>query len=181
MLGTFIDTIVVCSITALVILTAGIIAPECEPFVRESLLSLPAGCETSSPLTVQAFGNTLSWELFGSPIGSHIVAIGLVVFGFTTILGWSYYGERCCAYLFGEKSILPFRVSWIVLVFLGAFVLMLEETGAITDVVSLFWLVADTLTGLMAAPNLIALLVLSPLVARMTKEYFAREKVNGEK
>ena len=173
MLGTFIDTIVVCTITALVILTAGIIAPECAPFVRPDLLSLPAGCETSAPLTVEAFGNTLSWEVFGKPIGTHIVAIGLVVFGFTTILGWSYYGERSCAYLLGEKSIFPFRLSWIALTMFGASVLMLEENGAVTDVVSIFWAVADTLTGLMAAPNLVALLVLSPLVAKMTKDYFA--------
>ena len=178
MLGTFIDTIVVCSITALVILTANIIPQECAPFVRESLITLPVGCETSSPLTVQAFGQTLSWEVFGKPLGSHIVALGLVVFGFTTILGWSYYGERCCAYLFGEKSIFPFRISWIILVMFGASILMLEESGAVADVVSLFWLVADTLTGLMAAPNLIALLVLSPLVARMTRDYFAKLKAN---
>ena len=184
MLGTFIDTIVVCSITALVIITSGLIDPMCEPFVRESLLELPKGCETGSPLTVLAFDQALPG------IGKHIVAIGLAVFGFTTILGWSYYGERCCAYLFGEKSIIPFRISWIALVFLGAYVLMLEEVkqvvgengeiieeAALPDVVSLFWLVADTLTGLMAAPNLVALLVLSPLVVKMTKEYFAREKL----
>jgi len=170
MLGTFIDTIVVCSITAIVILTSGIIAPECAPFVRESLLSLPAGCETSSPLTAMAFDQSLPG------VGKHIVAIGLTVFGFTTILGWSYYGERCCAYLFGERAIFPFRLSWIVLVMFGASVLMLEEGGAVVDVVSIFWAVADTLTGLMAAPNLIALLVMSPLVVKMTKEYFAREK-----
>ncbi|MEL6212735.1 MAG: alanine:cation symporter family protein, partial [Pseudomonadota bacterium] len=176
MLGTFIDTIIVCSITAIVIITAGIIPEACQPFVRESLISLPAGCETSAPLTVQAFGASLSWEFFAKPIGTHIVAIGLVVFGFTTILGWSYYGERCAEYLFGEKIVRPFQFSWIAVVMLGASILMLEEGGMITDVVSLFWLVADTLTGLMAAPNLVALLVLSPLVAKMAKEYFERIK-----
>ena len=170
MLGTFIDTIVVCSITALVIITAGIIPESCAPFVRESLVALPAGCETGAPLTVNAFNASLPG------IGNHIVAIGLTVFGFTTILGWSYYGERCAEYLFSEKIVLPFRISWIIVVFLGASVLMLEESGGITDVVSFFWLIADTLTGLMAAPNLVALLVLSPLVARLTNEYFAREK-----
>ncbi|MAT36294.1 MAG: sodium:alanine symporter family protein [Ponticaulis sp.] len=168
MLGTFIDTIVVCTITALVILTANIIPQACEPFVRESLILLPEGCETSSPLTVAAFEEALPG------IGNHIVAIGLVVFGFTTILGWSYYGERCAEFLFGEKSILPFKISWIVVVFGGAVILMLERNESITDIVSLFWLVADTLTGLMAAPNLIALLVLSPLIATMTKKYFDR-------
>ncbi|MEM8935059.1 MAG: sodium:alanine symporter family protein [Pseudomonadota bacterium] len=170
MLGTFIDTIIVCSITAFVILTAGIIGSECAPFVRESLVSLPAGCETGAPLTVAAFEQSLPG------LGSHIVAIGLTVFGFTTILGWSYYGERCAEYLFSEKIIVPFRVSWIVMTFLGAVALMAEEGGAVTDIVSFLWLIADTLTGLMAAPNLIALLVLSPLVAKLTKEYFAKEK-----
>ena len=170
MLGTFIDTIVVCSITAFVILTAGIIPEACEPFVRPDLISLPEGmgCETGAPLTVAAFEKALPG------IGSHIVAIGLTIFGFTTILGWSYYGERCCEFLFGEKSILAASVWSKTLKTGGAMVLMLEEGGAVTDVVSLFWLVADTLTGLMAAPNLIALLVLSPLVAAMTKAYFAR-------
>lgn len=171
MLGTFIDTIVVCSITALVIITAGIIPDSCAPFVRESLTILPAGCETGAPLTVNAFESALPG------VGSHVVTIGLVLFGFTTILGWSYYGERCAEYLMGEKIVTPFRISWIVVTFLGAAVLMFEEGGIITDVVSLFWLIADTLTGLMAAPNLVALLVLSPLVARLTKEYFAKDKL----
>ncbi|MEO0398485.1 MAG: alanine/glycine:cation symporter family protein [Pseudomonadota bacterium] len=169
MLGTFIDTIVVCSITAFVILTANIIPESCAPFVRESLVTLPAHCPNSAPLTVAAFDQSLPG------LGKHIVAIGLTVFGFTTILGWSYYGERCSEFLFGEKIIKPFRWSWIVVTFAGAAVLMLEG-GAVTDVVSLFWLIADTFTGLMAAPNLIALVLLSPLVAKMAKDYFAERR-----
>ena len=175
MLGTFIDTIVVCSITALVILTAKIIPESCEPFVRESLLSLPKGCETGAALTIEAFNQSLPG------VGNHIVAVCLAIFGFTTILGWSYYGERCAEYLFGEKIVFPFKISWIFFVLFGASVLEYEVGGllysggenAITDVVSLFWALADALTGLMAAPNLIALIALSPLVARMAKEYFA--------
>lgn len=171
MLGTFIDTIIVCSITALVILTAGIIPEACEPFVRESLVTLPANCQTGAPLTIQAFNNSLPG------IGEHIVAIGLTIFGFTTILGWSYYGERSAEFLFSEKIILPFKISWIFFTFFGASVLMLGEgDNPVNNIVTYFWLVADTLTGLMAAPNLIALLVLSPLVARLTKEYFADKK-----
>jgi len=169
MLGTFIDTIIVCSITALVILTAGIIPESCQPFVRPDLVLLPEGCETGAPLTVAAFEEALPG------VGSHVVAIGLTLFGFTTILGWSYYGERCAEYLFGERAVVPFRFSWIALVMIGASVLMLEE-GGLTNVVNLFWLIADTLTGLMAAPNLVALIVLSPLIARMTKEYFENER-----
>lgn len=170
MLGTFIDTIVVCSITAFVILTANLIPAECEPLTRESLTSLPGHCLNSSPLTVAAFEKSLPG------IGSHIVAIGLAIFGFTTIIGWSYYGERCAEFLFGEWIIMPFKISWVLAVFGGAATLMLKGEGVVKDVVSLFWLVADTLTGLMAAPNLVALLVLSPLVAKMTKEYFAKNK-----
>lgn len=168
MLGTFIDTILVCTVTALVIMTANIIPEMCEPFVRPDLAFLPEGCETGAPLTVNAFEHNLPG------IGSHIVAIGLAVFGFTTILGWSYYGERCAEFLFGTKIILPFKLSWVFFTFFGAAALMLENLEGVTDAVSLFWLVADTLTGLMAAPNLIALLVLSPMVAAMTKAYFAR-------
>jgi len=102
----------------------------------------------------------------------------LVVFGFTTILGWSYYGERCTAFLFGERSILPYRISWVAVVFLGSAALILEETHK--NVVNLFWNVADALTGLMAAPNLIALLLLSPLVFRMAKHYFEAKKEGVE-
>lgn len=227
MLGTVIDTLIVCTITALIILTSGVVGDACLP----STLTLevfqtdgqPAGCDTGAPLTAAAFDATLTG------VGSHIVAISLAVFAFTTILGWSYYGERCCAFLFSEKSILPFRFTWIAIVFLGASALSLQdaplvvepgqvvestdaallidgepylvggnafvleaegevvvaEDGAVTvdgapvrvptalfNIVNLFWLVADTLTGLMAAPNLIALIVLSPLVFKMTREYF---------
>ena len=166
MLGTFIDTIIVCSITALVILTANVIPEACGPAVRASLLDLPQGCELGAPLTIAAFDQSLPG------LGKHIVAIGLTIFGFTTILGWSYYGERCAEYLFGEKSVFPFKLSWIFVVFISASALMLEQEGTANQVVSFVWLVADTLTGLMAAPNLIALLALSPLVASMTREYF---------
>ncbi|MEZ5953694.1 MAG: sodium:alanine symporter family protein [Hyphomonas sp.] len=168
MLGTIIDTLLVCSVTALVILTSGVLGPQCLPTSETAATFLasgqPVGCDTGAPLTVAAFDAGLTG------IGQHIVALGLTVFGFTTILGWSYYGERCCEYLFGEKSILPFRISWIVVTFLGAAALMLE--GSVANVVNLFWLVADTLTGMMAAPNLIALVFLSPLVFKMTKAHF---------
>ena len=175
MLGTIIDTLIVCTVTALIILTSGIVGPECVPN-SETLSTFisgtqPAGCDTGAPLTAAAFDATLTG------IGKHIVTLGLVVFGFTTILGWSYYGERCCAFLFSEKSILPFRISWIVVVFAGSAALAAE--GSVSNIVNLFWLVADTLTGLMAAPNLLALLLLSPLVFKLTKDYFAKLKTEG--
>jgi len=175
MLGTIIDTLIVCTVTALIILTSGIVGPECVPN-SETLSTFisgtqPAGCDTGAPLTAAAFDATLTG------VGKHIVTLGLVVFGFTTILGWSYYGERCCAFLFTEKSILPFRISWIIVVFGGSAALAAE--GSVSNIVNLFWLVADTLTGLMAAPNLLALLLLSPLVFKLTKQYFAKLKAEG--
>ncbi len=176
MLGTVIDTLIVCTITALIILTSGVIEPHCVPS-PENVATLmsgtqPEGCDTGAPLTVAAFDASLT------NLGKHIVTLGLVVFGFTTILGWSYYGERCCAFLFGERSILPYRISWVVVVFFGAAALALE--GSVSNIVNLFWLVADTLTGLMAAPNLIALVLLSPLVFKMAKHYFEAKKLGQE-
>ncbi|RKZ84872.1 MAG: sodium:alanine symporter family protein, partial [Gammaproteobacteria bacterium] len=94
-------------------------------------------------------------------LGGAIVATGLCVFAFTTILGWSIYGEKCVEYLFGIRSIIPFRILWIVAVPLGA-----------TANLSFIWLVADTLNALMALPNLIALLLLSPVVFKLTRDYF---------
>ncbi len=176
MLGTVIDTLIVCTITALVVLTSGVIGEQCLPVAAQLDVFLagnqPEGCDTGAPLTAAAFDATLTG------VGQHIVTLGLAVFGFTTILGWSYYGERCCEFLFGEGSIFLFRLSWIVMVFFGSAALMLE--GEIGNIVNIFWLVADTLTGLMAAPNLIALIVLSPIVFKLTKEYFAALEKKGE-
>ena len=95
--------------------------------------------------------------------GQYIVSIGLAVFAFTTIIGWSFYSEKCTQFLFGERSNTPFRVLWIIAVPLG--------TIPNIDLASL-WLVADTLNAMMAIPNLIALLLLSPVVFRLTRDYF---------
>ncbi len=139
MLGTFIDTLVVCTITALVIVMTG---------------AWSSG-ESGAALSSAAFG-------LGLPgFGQWVVTFGLVIFAFTTMLGWSVYGERCVEYLFGVKSILPFRLLWVAAIPLGAMVKL-----------SFVWLVADTLNALMAIPNLIALLLLSPVVFKVTREYF---------
>ncbi|EXJ13226.1 alanine/glycine:cation symporter family protein [Imhoffiella purpurea] len=140
MLGTFIDTIVICSITGLVILVSGV---------------WDSGA-TGAVLSSSAFETALPG------FGAYIVAIGLMLFAYTTTLGWSVYGERCAQYLFGEGAVLPFRVIWVLVLPLGAM--------AQLDFV---WLVADTLNALMALPNLVALLLLSPVVFRLTREYFA--------
>jgi len=92
-----------------------------------------------------------------------VVTFGLMVFAFTTMLGWSVYGERCVEYLFGVKSILPFRILWVLAIPVGAAV----KLGFV-------WLVADTLNALMAIPNLIALLLLSPVVFKLTRDYFEK-------
>jgi AGCS family alanine or glycine:cation symporter len=111
--------------------------------------------ETGASLSALAFESALpGW-------GAYVVTLGLSVFAFTTILGWSVYGERCVEYLFGVKSIIPFRLVWIVAIPVGA-----------TANLSFIWLVADTLNAMMALPNLVALLLLSPLVFKLTREYF---------
>jgi AGCS family alanine or glycine:cation symporter len=139
MLGTFIDTIIICSITGLAIIVSG---------------AWTSG-ETGASLSALAFESALpGW-------GAYVVTLGLSVFAFTTILGWSVYGERCVEYLFGVKSIIPFRLVWIVAIPVGA-----------TANLSFIWLVADTLNAMMALPNLVALLLLSPLVFKLTREYF---------
>lgn len=136
MLGTFIDTIIVCSMTALVIILTG---------------SWTSG-ETGAALSSHAFQA-------GMPgVGQYVVSIGLAVFALTTLLGWSYYGERCAEFLFGVRVIQYYRIAWVVAIPLGA-VMSLD----------LLWLIADILNGLMALPNLIALLLLSPVVFKLTK------------
>jgi len=142
MLGTFIDTLIVCTMTALVIILTGV-------------------WTQIDPSTGDAFsGAALSTTAFNSGIsgfGGTVVGFGLVVFAFSTILGWSYYSERCAEFIFGERIILPFRLIWIIAVFIGAI-----------GKLSFIWLLADVLNGLMAIPNLIALGLLSPLVFRLT-------------
>ncbi len=142
MLGTFIDTLIICSITGLVIITSG----------------LWTGGESGAALTSAAFADALPG------VGNYLVAIALAIFAFTTILGWSVYSERCAEYLFGVKIIVPFRVLWILAVPIGS-VVGLEFV----------WLLADTLNAMMAIPNLIALAVLSPVVFKLTREYFDRQ------
>ena len=139
MLGTFIDTLLICSITGLVIIVSGVWSSG----------------ETGASLSSAAFENVLPG------IGSYIVTLGLSVFAFTTILGWSFYGEKCVEFLFGVRSIFIFRALWIIAIPLGA-----------NADLSFIWLLADTLNALMAIPNLIALLLLSPVVFGLTREYF---------
>ncbi|HEM3443505.1 TPA: sodium:alanine symporter family protein [Streptococcus suis] len=144
MTGTFIDTIIICTLTGLTILVTGQWSVE--------------GLE-GAPLTQAAFAT-----IFGNA-GSIALTISLVLFAFTTILGWSYYGERCIEFLFGTKSILPYRLLFVAMVALGGFLKL-----------DLIWTIADIVNGLMALPNLIALLALSPVIIKETRQYFAKKK-----
>ncbi len=139
MLGTFLDTLVICTMTGLVILTSG----------------AWTGGESGAALTSAAFAQALP------SVGGGIVAVALAIFAFTTIIGWSFYGEKCAEFLFGVGAIKPFRILWIAAVPMGALVEL-----------DFVWLLADTLNAMMAIPNLIALLLLSPVVFALTREYF---------
>ncbi len=144
MLGPFIDTIVICSITALAIVITG--AHEV--------------CSVKGELTGKAF--ELGW---GSRYGGLVVALGVVLFSFSTLISWSYYGDRAADYLFGHRAVLPYRLVYIGFIVVGAVV----SIGTIIDF-------CDAMNGLMAVPNLIALIALSPLLVKLTRDYFSRMK-----
>lgn len=144
MIGTFIDTIIICTMTGLAIICSG---------------AWTSGAKGAS-LSTAAFESALPG------IGGYLVAVALIVFTFTTILGWSYFGEKCWIFLGGRKSVMPFRICWVLAVFGGA-IFQLDFV----------WLLADTLNALMAIPNLVALLLLSPVVLKLTKEYFDKNNL----
>ena len=154
MTQTFIDTIVVCSMTGFVIIATGAWM-QVDPVTGLGY--------TGAPLTVHAFSTGLpgSW-------GGYIVSLGLAFFAFSTLLGWSYYGEKNIEYLLGRTAVLPYRVFFILASFAGAWVLTLPNAGGF----ELVWGFADIMNGLMAFPNLIGLLLLSGVVVRETREYF---------
>lgn len=142
MTQTFIDTIIVCTITGLVLVLTG---------------AWNSG-ETGAELTVNAFA-------IGMPGGEYIVTIGLILFAYSTILGWSYYGEKSIDYLFGIKSVKPYRYLFIVFVLVGA-----------VAELNLVWSLSDVFNGLMAIPNLIGLLILTPVIVKETREHFSQKQ-----
>lgn len=142
MTQTFIDTIIVCSMTGLVIISTG---------------NWTSG-KTGAELTTMSFQGAI-------PGGSLIVTIGIILFAYSTILGWCYYGEKSIEFLFGEKAILPYRLVFVAFVFIGA-TMKLETV----------WTLADIFNGLMALPNLIGLLLLTPVIIKVTKDYFETVK-----
>jgi len=187
MLGPFIDTIVICTMTALVILSTGawqvrddagrviygIGAPYRAATVDGVLVVVdeagkplldaagkPYKVPTSTSLTAQAFETGLARI---GPIGLYIVVFGLVFFAYSTMISWSYYGDRCAEFLLGPKAIMPYRCLYVVLIVVGA-------CWTLKPV----WTFADIFNALMAIPNLIGLLALSGLVARETRSYLRR-------
>lgn len=147
MLDPFLDTIVICTVTAMVLLTSGV-------------WNDPSQVDGAGTMTAVSFAVALpgTW-------GSWLVTVGLVLFAFSTILGWCVYGERCVIYLFGHKASLPFRIIFTLAV----------PVGCLSEL-TLVWNLADLFNGLMAIPNLIALLLLCPVVFKMTREYFADQR-----
>ncbi|MFW5501017.1 MULTISPECIES: alanine/glycine:cation symporter family protein [unclassified Maridesulfovibrio] len=141
MTQTFIDTLVVCTMTGLVLILTG----------------AWSNGTTGAELTTIAFSAGMSG-------GAHIVTIGLILFAYSTILGWCYYGEKSMEYLFGVKAVLPFRLVFICFVGVGAIAKL-----------SFVWNLSDTFNGLMAIPNLIGLIMLTPVVVKETKAYFAKQ------
>jgi AGCS family alanine or glycine:cation symporter len=140
----FVDTILICTTTGLVVLISGDWQ----------------GGSTGAALSAQAFTSGLpgTW-------GGIIVTTGLVLFAFSTLIGWSYYGETGAVYLFGSRAALPYRLLWLVFIYLGA-------VGSL----QLVWSVSDTLNGLMAIPNLVSVLISLPLLRRLHQEFFASRK-----
>jgi len=143
MTGTFIDTIIICSMTGLALVLTGVWQGDA------------AGAAMTSAAFASAYGT----------VGSMLLTLSLVLFAFTTILGWNYYGERAVIYLTGRKGVLPYRLIFIALIASGAF-LKLEA----------IWVLADIVNGLMAIPNLIALIALSGVVVAETESYLARRR-----
>jgi AGCS family alanine or glycine:cation symporter len=158
MTGTFIDTIVICSMTGLAIVVTGAWEPS---------LGLKG-----VDITIEAFGRGMSFLGADSDrIANFLLMVSLAFFAFTTILGWNYYSEKCLEYLIGRCSekkraamVRVFRFLYVAVVFVGPYL-----------TVSAVWCLADVFNGLMAFPNLIALILLSPVVIRVSKDYFSKK------
>ena len=153
MTGTFLDTIIVCSITGIV-LVMGILQSNGDAFAVPDL--------KGAALTTATFDAMLSGY------GGWVVTIGLIFFAYSTTLGWCYYGEKCATYVFGDKSVPMYRVIYVATVMLGTVLSM-----------DMVWAAADTFNGLMAVPNLIALLLLSKVIVQETRDFKAK-RASGE-
>src|SRR5690606_14211389 len=164
MTQTFIDTIVVCSITGFTIIATGAWT-RVDPLTGAGL--------TGAPLTAAAFQTGLPGEWGGA-----IVSLGLAFFAFSTLLGWAYYGERSIEFLIGARAIAPYRLLFVVAAFFGAASLDMGASQAVGF--QLVWSFSDVMNGAMAIPNLIGLLLLSGVVKRETEAYFRKNGGDAE-
>ena len=160
----FADTIIVCTLTAFAVLSSGLINLETGALVSDTFVT-KAGAEIA--LTKANLVSAVFNQQFGF-IGSAFIAISIMLFAFSTVLGWSHYGTKACEYLLGEKRTIPYRVLFVLLVFGGA---------VMGD--NLAWDLADTFNGLMMIPNLIGVIALSGLVCKITKNYVDR-RIKGK-
>ena len=145
----FFDTFVICTMTAIVVLSSGYI---------DLTTGAPAPNANGDTLVSAAFEN-----VFGAP-GTWFVAIAMLFFAFTTVLGWSQYGSKAVEYLFGARAVAPYKVIFVLMIVSGA----VMEGG-------LAWDISDTFNGLMMIPNLIGVIALFPLVLKITKNYVDRK------
>jgi AGCS family alanine or glycine:cation symporter len=148
MSGTFWDTVIICALTGIVLVSTMIGSPEVVELIRSGEITAGAA------LTNAAFGSI-------PVVGKWILLVGLSTFALSTILGWSYYGNRCIAYLFGKNGILPYHIIYIVMAFLGT----------TTFVAGWVWDISDIFNALMAIPNIVVVLLLSGLIWRETQHY----------
>ncbi|KPJ48526.1 MAG: hypothetical protein AMJ41_04755 [candidate division Zixibacteria bacterium DG_27] len=149
MVGPLVDTLIICTMTALVIVSTG---------AYHSINPATGQAFTSSPLSAHAFN-------LGLPgVGKWIVTFGLVFFAFSTMISWSYYGDRSTEYLLGTKFILPYRCVFVLLIVVGAI-----------SQIRFVWTISDIFNGMMAFPNLVGILGLSGVVAKLSKDYFSRK------
>jgi AGCS family alanine or glycine:cation symporter len=166
LLEPFIDTIAICTITGLVIISTGAWEKTLF-FVSRIDASYTGELLNSSLLTAYAFKEGLSW-LFS--YGDKIITIAVLLFAVSTAISWSYYGDRAVNYLFGEKATLPYKWIYLVFVFIGA----VAELEAV-------WSFGDAALGFMTFPNLLAIILLSTSLKKMTKKYFSMKHIEYKK
>jgi AGCS family alanine or glycine:cation symporter len=152
MTGTFIDTLVVNTLTTLTIVITGM-------YIKTAAFGSPENL-TSTELTAAAFDSVI-------PFGGYIIAVSSFLFGYSTLLGWCYYGEKCMEYIFGVKIVFPFRMAFIFLLFIGSII-----QGVHLNIV---WYIGDMANAFMAFPNLVSLVMLAGLVGRVTTKYFYKK------
>ena len=152
MTGTFIDTLVVNTLTTLTIVITGM-------YIKTAAFGSPENL-TSTELTAAAFDSVI-------PFGGYIIAVSSFLFGYSTLLGWCYYGEKCMEYIFGVKIVFPFRMAFISLLFVGSII-----QGVHLNIV---WYIGDMANAFMAFPNLVSLVILAGLVGRVTTKYFYKK------